>query len=400
MVMEFSVGRASKKSVIHSFKVLEPKGTKWHNFGIVAVIGNYILMMFYTVVAGWMLSYLMFSIKGDLQGLNPQEVGGFFNTVLSSPKALLIWMFVAILLGFTACFIGLRKGVERITKVMMIGLLTIMGVLAVRSITLDGASSGLSFFLIPNFDAMLEKGIGETIYIAMGQAFFTLSVGIGSMAIFGSYIGKEKSLTNESLHIITLDTFVAILAGLIIFPAASAFGVDVGAGPGLIFVTLPNIFNEMAGGYFWGILFFLFLSFAAMTTVIAVFENIVAFAMDLGWSRKKSVIVNIFIITILSTPCALGFNVLCDFQPLGAGTNILDLEDFILSNNLMPIGCMVYLFFCCYKFGWGWDNFINEADTGHGIKFPNTKIVKVYVKYIMPMIVLFIFLFGYLDKLK
>ena len=401
MVMEFSVGRASRKSIASSFKALQPKGTKWHLASIIGVAGNYILMMFYTTVAGWMLYYLVSSVKGDLSGLNPEQVGGFFGNLLADPTTLLIWMAIAIFAGFGICACGLRNGVERVTKIMMAGLFVIMLILVVRSVTLDGASEGLKFFLMPDFATMAKNGIGEAVYAAMGQAFFTLSLGIGSMAIFGSYIGKERSLTGESLNVIGLDTSVALLSGLIIFPAAAAFGVDAGAGPGLIFVTLPNIFNEMAGGQFWGALFFLFMSFAAMTTVVAVFENIVAFAMDgLGWSRKKSVAFNIVLVTILSIPCALGSNLLSGFQPLGAGTQVLDLEDFIVSNNLLPIGSMIYLFFCCYKKGWGWDNFIEEADTGKGIKFPKNKAFKIYVKYIIPAIVLFIFVFGYWDKFK
>ena len=401
MVMEFSVGRASRKSIAGSYRALEPKGTKWHLASILGVAGNYLLMMFYTTVAGWMLYYLVKSSKGDLAGLTPDQVGGFFNGLLADPVTLLIWMAIAIFVGFGICACGLRNGVERVTKIMMAGLFAIMLVLVARSVTLDGAGKGLKFFLKPDFAAMAENGIGEAVYAAMGQAFFTLSLGIGSMAIFGSYIGKDRSLTGESLHVIGLDTSVALLSGLIIFPAAAAFGVDAGAGPGLIFVTLPNIFNEMAGGQFWGALFFLFMSFAAMTTVVAVFENIVAFAMDtFNWSRKKSVIVNIFVVIVLSIPCALGFNLLSGFQPLGTDTGVLDLEDFIVSNNLLPIGSMIYLFFCCYKKGWGWDNFIAEADTGKGIKFPKNKAFKVYVKYVMPAIVLFIFIFGYWDKFK
>ncbi len=399
MVMEFSVGRASRKSVAGSFKALEPAGTKWHVFSYFGVAGNYLLMMFYTTVAGWMLSYLYYMAKGDLKGLSPNQVGDFFGGVLANPGSLIFWMILSVLIGFSICALGLRNGVERATKFMMGGLFALMIVLVARSVTLDGAAAGLSFFLRPDFSAMVKQGLGETIYAAMGQAFFTLSIGIGSMAIFGSYIEKDQSLTGESLSILGLDTAVALLAGLIIFPAASAFGVDVGAGPGLIFVTLPNIFNEMAGGQFWGTLFFLFMSFAAMTTVVAVFENIVAFAMDqLHWSRKKAVVVNIFVVILLSLPCALGFNVLSGFAPMGEGSVVLDLEDFIVSNNLLPLGSMVYLFFCCYNKGWGWDNFIAEADAGQGIKFPNTMAIKVYVKYVIPTIVAIIFVYGYWEK--
>lgn len=399
MVMEFSVGRASRRSVAGSFKALEKTGTKWHIFSYFAVAGNYLLMMFYTTVAGWMLSYFFFTVKGDLSGLTPDQVGGFFGNLLASPQTLLFWMAVTVVLGFVVCGFGLRNGVERVTKIMMSGLLVIMLVLVIRSATLPGAGAGLAFYLMPDFGAMAANGLGEAIYAAMGQAFFTLSLGIGSMAIFGSYIGRERSLTGESINVVCLDTTVALLAGLIIFPAAAAFGVDAGAGPGLIFVTLPNIFNAMPAGRFWGSLFFAFMSFAAMTTVVAVFENIVAFAMDeLRWTRKKAAITNIFIVGLLSVPCALGFNLWSSFAPLGSGTIVLDLEDFIVSNNLLPLGSMVYLLFCCSKYGWGWDNFIAEADAGIGIKFPANKAVRVYVSYIIPLVVAGIFIYGYWEK--
>ncbi|MGL4981502.1 MAG: sodium-dependent transporter [Treponemataceae bacterium] len=399
MVMEFSVGRASRKSVAGSFKALQPEGTKWHIFSFFAVAGNYLLMMFYTTVAGWMLSYIFKSSTGQLDGLNPDQIGAAFTQMLESPVQMVLWMIIAIVIGFVICSFGLRNGVENTTKFLMSGLLVVMLILVVRSVTLEGASAGLAFYLKPNFSAMVENGLGQAVYAAMGQAFFTLSLGIGSMAIFGSYIEKNHSLTGESIHIMGLDTLVAFLSGLIVFPATAAFGVDAGAGPGLIFVTLPNIFNAMAGGRLWGSLFFVFMGCAAMTTVVAVFENIVAFAMDqLHWSRKKAVWINLVLIIILSLPCALGFNILSGWQPMGAGTNILDLEDFFVSNNLLPLGAMVYLLFCCYKTGWGWDNFITEADTGNGIKFPNNKAMRFYVTYIIPLIVAGIFFYGYWEK--
>lgn len=399
MVMEFSVGRASRKSVAGSFKELEPKGTKWHWFSYFAVAGNYLLMMFYTTVAGWMLAYVYHMVKGDLSGLTPDQVGGFFNGLLGNSGAMVFWMILAVVIGFAVCFMGLQKGVEKITKIMMTGLLAIMIILVIRAISLPGSSAGLKFYLKPDFKAMAANGLGEAIYAAMGQSFFTLSLGIGSMAIFGSYIDKKRSLTGESLCIMGLDTAVALMAGLIIFPSCLAFNVNPGAGPGLIFVTLPNIFNSMSGGRIWGSLFFIFMSFAALTTVVAVFENIVAFAMDgLKWSRKKSVLVNLILVTILSLPCALGFNVFANFQPLGPGSGVLDLEDFIVSNNLLPIGSLIYLMFCCYKKGWGWDNFITEADAGTGIKFPKNKAFKIYIKYIIPIIIIGIFVYGYWEK--
>ena len=400
MVMEFSVGRASRKSIAKAFTELEPKGKKWHWYSYLAVAGNYLLMMFYTTVAGWMIAYTFYTVSGQLQGLDATGVANFFNNgLLASPEKLLFWMLLVIVIGFSICSIGLRNGVEKTTKFMMSGLFVILLVLVIRSLTLPGAKEGLSFFLKPNFKNMVADGLGETIYAAMGQSFFTLSLGIGSMLIFGSYIEKNNSLTGESINILCLDTSVAIMSGLIIFPAAAAFNVDAGAGPGLIFITLPNIFNAMAGGRIWGTLFFIFMTFAALTTIIAVFENIVAFGMELfGLSRKKSVLINMVAVTVLSVPCALGFNLLSGFAPLGPSSNVLDLEDFIVSNNLLPLGSLIFVLFCTLKSGWGWDNFIKEADEGNGIKFPNNKVIKFYVKYIIPIIIIGIFIYGYLEK--
>lgn len=397
IVMEFAIGRASKKNIGAALKVLEPKGTKWHIYGYVAIAGNYLLMMFYTTVAGWMLFYFYAMAKGSLTGLNPEQVGIFFNNLLQMPSTLIFWMIIAVVLGFGICILGLRNGVERITKIMMSLLFIIMIILVVRAVSLPGAGEGIAFYLKPNFTRLVENGLWETIYAAMGQAFFTLSLGIGAMTIFGSYIGKEHSLTGESINVLALDTLVALLAGMIIFPASSAFGIDAGAGPGLIFVTLPNIFNAMPMGRLWGTLFFIFMSFAAMTTVIAVFENIVAFAIDVwNWSRKKASLINIAIMILLSLPCALGFNILSNFEPLGKGSVILDLEDFIVSNNLLPLGSMIFLLFATHKSGWGWNNFIAEADEGKGIKFP--KKLRFYVSVILPAIVFIIFIFGYIEK--
>lgn len=397
MVMEFSVGRASRKSCASSFKVLEPEGTKWHLFGYIAMVGNYILMMFYTTVSGWILAYVYKTLKGDFIGLDASAVGAQFGNMLGDPAGLVFWMGVSVVLGFWICSLGLQKGVERITKIMMVCLFIIMVILAVRSITLPGASKGLEFYLLPDFSKMVENGIFSTIYAAMGQAFFTLSLGIGSMAIFGSYIGKERSLMGESINITILDTFVALAAGLIIFPACFSFGIDAGSGPGLIFVTLPNIFNHMSYGQVWGSLFFVFMSFAALSTVVAVFENIISFGMDLwNWSRKKSVLINLVLIFVLSIPCALGFNMWSSFAPLGQGTVVLDLEDFIVSNNLLPLGSLVYLLFCTTKYGWGWKNFKTEADSGTGVKFPAW--ARVYVSFVLPIVVIFIFIMGYYEK--
>ncbi len=397
MVMEFSVGRASQKSAARSFHVLEPKGSKWHLTSYIAIAGNYLLMMFYTTVGGWMLAYVLKMLTGEFNGLTPEEVGGVFNSMLAQPGYMTAWMIVTVLIGFLVCSMGLQNGVERITKAMMSCLFIILIALCIRSVTLPGAGAGIAFYLIPDFSRMVEAGIGEVIFAAMGQAFFTLSLGIGAMAIFGSYISKDRSLTGETISICALDTLVALLAGLAIIPASFAFGIDAGQGPGLVFVTLPNIFNQMAGGQLWGTLFFIFMSFAALSTIIAVFENIISFAMDLwGWERKKAVVFNVILIIILSMPCVLGFNLWSDFAPLGDGSTVQDLEDFIVSNNLLPLGSLLYLLFCTSRYGWGWHSFIAEADTGSGIKFP--KAIRFYVSYILPLIILFIFVMGYWQK--
>ena len=397
MVAEFAVGRASQKSAACSFDVLEPKGTKWHLYKYGAIAGNYLLMMFYTTIAGWMILYFVKMATGQFDGLNSDQVGEAFSHMLEQPVLMTVFMAIAVLLCFGICAKGLQKGVERITKVMMSFLLVILVVLCIRSVTLPGAGAGLCFYLIPDFSRIVENGIGEVIFAAMGQAFFTLSLGIGAMAIFGSYISRDRTLMGESVNICILDTVVALMAGLVIFPACFAFGVDPGEGPGLVFVTLPNIFNQMAGGRLWGTLFFVFMSFAALSTIIAVFENIISFGIDLwGWTRKKSVLVNLVLILVLSLPCVLGFNVWSGIAPLGAGSTIQDLEDFIVSNNLLPLGSLMYLLFCTSHYGWGWDRFIAEADAGKGIKFPQW--ARFYVSYILPLIVLFIFVMGYWQK--
>ena len=399
MVMEFAVGRASQKSAALSFNVLEPKGTKWHLYRYGAMAGNYLLMMFYTTVGGWMLAYVCKMFLGEFQGMDSGAVTGVFFDMLAQPGPMIGWMLVDTLLGFGICSLGLQKGVERITKVMMTCLLLLMLVLVVRSVTLDGAMEGLRFYLVPDFHNLLYDAegsfiLGAAIYDAMSQAFFTLSLGIGALAIFGSYIGRERSLTGEAISVGVLDTFVALIAGLIIFPACFAFGVQPDQGVGLVFMTLPNVFNQMPLGNVWGGLFFLFMSFAALSTIIAVFENIVAFAMDLGWSRKKAIVVNGAALILLSLPCVLGFNVWSGFTtPVG---NIQDLEDFVVSNNLLPLGSLVYLLFCTSRRGWGWKNFIEEADAGQGVKFP--KWARVYVSRILPIIVLVIFVMGYYQK--
>lgn len=399
MVMEFSVGRASQKSAARSFHVLEPAGTKWHLQGYACMAGNYLLMMFYTTVGGWMAAYIFKTLTGEFKGLDSDGVAAVFNDMLARPGYMTFWMVLVVLLSFFICSLGLQKGVERITKAMMSCLFLILLILCIRSVTLPGASEGLRFYLIPDFTRFTENGVGNTIFAAMGQAFFTLSLGIGAMAIFGSYIGKDRSLTGETINICLLDTLVAFLAGLIIFPSCFAFGVDPGQGPGLVFITLPNIFNQMVGGRIFGVLFFVFMTFAAQSTIIAVFENIISFSMDLfGTSRKKTVLINGIAIILLSLPCVFGFNIWSGFQPMGAGSTIQDLEDFIVSNNLLPLGSMVYLLFCTSRYGWGWKNFLAEADTGKGVKFPAW--ARVYVSYILPLIVLFIFIMGYYQKFK
>lgn len=397
MAMEFAVGRASQKSAARSFHVLEPKGTKWHIAGWSAMAGNYILMMFYTTVGGWMLAYIYKTITGEFEGLDAEGVGNVFNSMLGNAGEMMTWMLIIVIIGFAVCAIGLQKGVEKITKAMMLALLGIMIVLCINSILLDNSSEGLKFYLVPDFGKMLDYGIWNVVYAAMSQAFFTLSLGIGAMAIFGSYISRDRSLMGESINICILDTCVAFMAGLIIFPACFSFGVNPGEGPGLVFVTLPNIFNQMAGGKIWGTLFFLFMTFAALSTIIAVFENTVSFMIDIkGWSRKKSVIFNGILITVLSIPCVLGFNVWSGFAPFGGTSTIQDLEDFIVSSNLLPLGSLAYLLFCVSKHGWGWENFIKEVDAGKGIKFP--KWAKGYLKYVLPIIVIIIFVMGYYSK--
>ena len=377
MVMEFAVGRGSQASIALSFDRLEPLGTKWHWYKWFGIGGNYLLMMFYTTIGGWLLLYTGKMAIGEFKGLDADGVTGVFTSLLGQPVTMTICMILVVVLCFGIVCMGLQKGVEQITKKMMILL--------------------LEFYLLPDFKKAAEAGLKEVIFAAMGQAFFTLSLGIGAIAIFGSYIGKERTLTGEAVCVTVLDTLVALIAGFIIFPACFAFNVQPDSGPSLIFITLPNVFNSMAGGRIWGALFFLFMIFAAVSTVIAVFENILSFAIDLtGCSRKKAVIVNIVVVAVLSMPCVLGFNVWSGFMPFGKGSGVLDLEDFLVSNNLLPLGSLIYLLFCTSRYGWGWKNFLKEADTGEGLKFP--KWAKFYVSYILPLIVLFIFVQGYISK--
>ena len=397
LVCEFAVGRSSRKSCVASFQVLEPKGSRFHHFGILGMAGNILLMMFYTTVAGWMMCYFWKSLTGVFSTpMTTDQVAAQFGALTANPGQMLFWAVLATVLSFGICALGVVKGVERVSKVMMTGLLGLIVVLAVHSLTLPGAMEGVKFYLIPDFQAMADQGMGNVIFAAMSQAFFTLSLGIGSMAICGSYKEKNASLTGDALSVTVLDTFVALMAGLIIIPACFSFGIQPDAGPSLIFITLPNIFNQMAGGRIWGTLFFLFMSFAAISTVIAVFENILACSMDLWkWSRNKAVAVNLIAIIVLSVPCMLGFNVLSGIQPLGPGSGILDLEDFLVSNNLLPLGSVVYLVFCVTRYGWGWENFLAEADTGKGLRFP--KWLRGYMTWVLPVIILGIYLKGYWD---
>jgi len=397
MTMEFAVGRASQKSIIRSFHELEQPGQKWHVHGYLGMAGNYLLMMFYTTVTGWMLYYFYLMLTGKFQGKNTDQVGTMFQDMLDSPQILTGNMLLVVAVGIFICSIGLQKGVERITKVMMSLLLVIIIVLAVHSCTLEGGTEGLKFYLLPDISKMKEAGIWATVTAAMNQAFFTLSLGIGSMGIFGSYIGKKRSLLGESVNIAILDTFVAIVSGLIIFPTCFAFGISPDQGPRLIFVTLPNIFNSMPGGRIWGTLFFVFMTFAAFSTILAVFENIISCGMDLfGWSRKKSCLFNLAALMVLSLPCALGYNLWSSFQPLGEGTFILDLEDFLVSNLILPIGSLCYLLFCVTRFGWGFDKYHKEVNTGEGPKLPRQ--IRCYLTYILPVLLIFLILKGLLDR--
>ncbi|MGN0498320.1 MAG: sodium-dependent transporter [Acutalibacteraceae bacterium] len=393
MTMEFSLGRASQKSPARLYQQLEPKGTKWHIHGYVSVIGNYLLMMFYTTVSGWMLHYFVSTATGKLEGLDSAGVAQHFDEMQLDGGSMVMYMLIVVVIGFVVCSFGLKNGLERITKFMMIALLAIMVVLAVHSIFIDGGDKGLAFYLLPDFKRMADAGIGNVIVAAMNQAFFTLSLGMGAMAIFGSYIGKERSLMGESVRVALLDTFVALVSGLIIFPACFAYNVEAGSGPGLIFITLPNIFNNMPMGRLWGSLFFVFMSFAALSTIFTVFEGIISCTMDLfGWSRKKSCLINAILLSALSLPCALGFNLLSNIQPFGAGSSIMDLEDFLVSNIILPLGSLVFILFCVSKKGWGWDNFVKEANSGKGIKVK--KFMRGYMTYVLPVIVFIVFAVG------
>lgn len=393
MTMEFAMGRAGQRSPARLYQQLEPKGSKWHLHGYVAMAGNYILMMFYTSVAGWMLDYFVRTAGGQFVGADTDGVAAQFSQMLSDPLRMTLFMGIIVVVGFLVCSFSLQNGLERITKWMMVALLVIMVVLAINSVCTAGGSQGLRFYLVPDLARMKKVGIGNVVAGAMNQAFFTLSLGIGAMAIFGSYIGKERALMGESARVAALDTLVALCSGLIIFPACFAYGVQPDSGPSLIFITLPNIFNHMPLGRVWGSLFFVFMSFAAFSTVLGVFENIVSCTMDLsGWSRKKACLFNGILMLLLSMPCVLGFNVLSKFQPLGPGTGVLDLEDFVVSNLLLPLGSLIFIFFCTSRYGWGWKNFTKEANAGKGLKVQ--RWMRGYMCYVLPVLVAVILVLG------
>ena len=391
MTMEFAVGRASQKSPVRLYQELEPKGSKWHLHGYAAMAGNYILMMFYSCVAGWMLQYFVNMAAGKFTGMDTAGVSAAYKEMLRDPVELTIYMAVVVIMGFAVCAMGLQRGLERITKWMMLALLGIMVILAINSCFMDGGAEGLKFYLLPDLKRMTDIGVGEVIVGAMNQSFFTLSLGIGSMAIFGSYIGKERALMGEAVNVAILDTFVAFSSGLIIFPACFAYGVQRDSGPDLIFITLPNIFNHIPLGRIWGSLFFVFMAFAALSTVLAVFENIIACTVDLtGWGRRKACLVNGVLMFVLSIPCVLGFNVWSNVK-LG-NLDIMGMEDFAVSNILLPLGSLTYVLFCVTRYGWGWDNFVKEANEGKGLKV--AKWMRPYCAFVIPAIILVIFFLG------
>jgi len=394
LTMELAVGRASRKSAVLGYKKLEKPKSKWHIHGWFCMLGCYLLMMYYTTVSGWMTSYFYKFATGTFEsGMTSEQVSGVFSQLQSNPIEMVIWMAIITILGFLVCSRGIQKGIEKVSKVMMIALLVLILALAVNSILLSGAGEGLKFYLVPNFEKVSEIGIGNIVSAAMNQSFFTLSLGIAAMEIFGSYMSKDDTLPGESVKICALDTFVAIMAGLIIFPACFSYGVEPDQGPALIFITLPNVFVNMAGGRIWGTLFFLFMTFACFSTIIAVFENIISFCIDMfKISRTKSVIINAVIILIASLPCVFGFNIWSGFELFGQ--NVLGMEDFLVSNILLPVGSLIYLLFCVTKFGWGFDNYLTECNTGKGMKF--ARFLKPYFQFVLPILVLIVLVQGFI----
>lgn len=395
LTMELAVGRASRKSAVLGYKALEKQGSKWHIHGWFAMFGCYMLMMYYTTVSGWMVSYCFkFATGSFASGMTTEDTGAVFGNLLADPVQMGFWMVLTVIAGFLICSRGLQNGLEKISKVMMVALLFLILLLAVHSFTLSGAGTGIKFYLVPNLDTVKDVGLGNVISAAMNQSFFTLSLGVAAMEIFGSYMSKDHTLAGEGVRICALDTFVAIASGLIIFPACFSYGVEVNAGPQLIFVTLPNVFVNMQGGRIWGTLFFLFMTFASFSTVIAVFENIMSFCMDMfGISRKKAALINCIIVLIASLPCVLGYNVWSDLHLIG-GRDVLDSEDFLVSNLLLPLGSLVYLLFCVTKWGWGFDHYLEEANTGKGLKL--ARFLKPYFQFILPVLILIILIQGLL----
>ena len=398
LTMELAVGRASRKSAVLAYEALEPKGSKWHIHGWFCIIGCCLLMMYYTTVAGWMLDYFYKFTTGTFVEMPNETVDGVFSSMLANPTEMTIFMAIIVLAGFLVCSFGLQKGLERISKWMMLALLALIVVLAINSVLLEGGSEGLKFYLLPSFERAAEVGLGNVITAAMNQSFFTLSLGIAAMEIFGSYMSRNNTLTGEAIRICALDTFVALMSGFIIFPACFAFGVEPDAGPSLIFQTLPRVFVNMTGGRVWGALFFLFMTFASFTTVLAVFENIMASCIDnFGWSRKKASLICCVFILIASMPCLLGYNVWYFSLPLPnapAGGQILDIEDFLVSNLLLPLGSLIYLLFCVSKWGWGYDKYLDEVNTGAGLKLTRSVWLKRYFRYVLPLLILVILIQG------
>ena len=393
LTMELAVGRASRKSAVLGYKALEKKGSKWHIHGWVAIFGCCMVMMYYTTVSGWMVTYFFKFLTGSFKsGMTTEDTAQAFSNLLGDPKQMAFWMILTVVVGFLVCSRGLQNGLEKISKFMMTALLLLIVVLAVHSLTLSNAAEGVKFYLVPNTEAVAAVGLKNVITAAMNQAFFTLSLGVAAMEIFGSYMGKDHTLAGEGVRICALETFVAIMAGLIIFPACFSYNVEVNAGPSLIFITLPNVFINMSGGRIWGSLFFLFMTFASFSTVIAVFENIMSFCMDMfGWSRNKAALINCIVILIASLPCVLGYNVWSNLHLIG-GRDVLDSEDFIVSNLLLPIGSLIYLLFCVTKWGWGFEKYCEEANTGDGIKI--SKKLRPYFQFILPILIVFILIQG------
>lgn len=394
MTMEFAMGRASQKSPTKMYHALTPEKKKWRPHGYVCLAGNILLMMFYTSVSGWMLQYFYYMVSGKFEGMSSSaEISAVYGEMLSEPVGLIIFLAIVVIIGFGVCALGLQKGIEKVTKVLMLALLAIMLLLVVNSLCLDGGLEGVKFYLVPDFDKMREVGIVRIISNAMNQAFFTLSIGMGGMAIFGSYIDKKRSLMGEAVSVAALDTFVAFCSGLIIIPACFSFDIPYTAGPPLIFQTLPNIFANMWGGRVFGSLFFIFMSFAALSTVLGVFENILACIQDItSWSRKKICLIGGIAMFLLSLPCLFGFNLLSSVKPLGEGSDILGLEDFLVSNIILPLGSLIFVIYCTWKKGWGWDNFVAEANEGKGLKVASW--MRIYMKYILPLIILAVFILG------